>query len=366
MTPADIPRLRLRAQRIAGERCATPEAVVRWMGAMQAQDERQSLWAIGVRTAGATVADVRRAVAERAILRTWPMRGTIHVVPAEDAAWMLRLTAARHLARDGRRLAQLGLDERDMARGRDLFAAALAGGKRLTRAAMMAVLEAGGIASGGGRGYHALWHAAQSGLICFGPTDGAEQTFVLLDDWVPAPRRLDGEEALAELATRYFRARGPATVRDFAWWAGITLTEARAGLAGAGDRLAPREIDGVAFWMAADGLDGDPAAEPDDAVHLLPGFDEYLLGYRDRGAVLPAEHAQKIVPGNNGVFRPVFADGRGVVGTWKARVSPAGVAVSPSPFGVRASSPGRVAEAASRYARFLGLPLAAIDPVPAP
>jgi hypothetical protein len=367
---SNAPGRRLLSQRIASEPCPTPAAVVRRMGAMQAQDYKQAVWAIGLRTRGegadggrpGTLAEVEQAIAAGSILRTWPMRGTIHFVPAEDARWMLRLTAERHLARDGRRLAQLGLDERDMARCRELFAAALAGGRRLSRAAMMGVLEAAGIATAGQRGYHALWHAAQSGLVCFGPMDGKEQTFVLLDEWVPSPRTLEGEEALAELARRFFAARGPATVRDFAWWAGVTLTEARTGLAGARPRLARVVIAGVEHWLAEDAAEPDPAEV--DIVHLLPGFDEFLLGYQDRTAVLPAAHAGKVVPGNNGIFKPTIADRGGVLGTWQASVKRGAVIVTLAPFAPDPALADRAADAAAGYARFLGLPLAAVETAP--
>ena len=239
---------RLSSQRIAGPKFEHPAEVVRWMGAIQAQDYAQGVWAIGLRTASATLADVEQAIADRKIARTWPMRGTIHFVPPEDVRWILQLTAARLLAGGRSRQAQLGLDQAILERSRQLFQDALQGGRRLTRPEMMALLEGAGISTEKQRGYNILVYAALTGLICMGPMQKKQQTFVLLDEWAPHPRALSKEEALAELARRYFCGHGPATLADFARWAGLTLTDARAGLAGAGADLVPETIAGEKYW----------------------------------------------------------------------------------------------------------------------
>jgi len=358
MANADLTRLRLFHQGIVGPAHAGPGEVVRRLGALQAQDYRQSLWAIGLRTRRSTVTDIERAIAAGQILRTWPMRGTLHFVPPEDARWMLRLSAARVIARDRRRLEQLELDAAIMERCKELFYDALHGGRRLPRSRMMQVLEGAGISTAQQRGYHVLWHTAQTGLICIGPLQDNEQTFVLLDEWAPKPRELSREEALAELAGRYFAGHGPATVRDFAWWSGLTVTDARAGLEAAKPGLIAAMLDGKECWMADDAL--DQTAYEGSSVCLLPGFDEYLLGYKDRSAVLAPEHAPRIVPGNNGVFLPtIVVDGQ-VVGTWQRRRNKNAVEIFLSPFAPLGASAERVIEAASRYSAFLGLPLSAI------
>src|SRR5918998_737778 len=169
MTDTHIARQRLINQRIEGEKFERPEEVVRWLGAMQAQDYPQALWAIGLRLQSATVADVERAISDGKIVRTWPMRGTLHFVPPEDAKWMLKLSASRMLARDGRRLKQLGLDEEIMERCKELFYDALKGNKMLSRPEMMELLERAGISTEKQRGYHILWYVSQAGMICLGP-----------------------------------------------------------------------------------------------------------------------------------------------------------------------------------------------------
>ncbi|QBD76670.1 winged helix DNA-binding domain-containing protein [Ktedonosporobacter rubrisoli] len=354
----DIAQLRVCGQRIDGEKFQRPEEVVRWLGALQAQDYRQALWAIGLRTQKATVTDIEQAIAERKILRTWPQRGTIHFVPAEDAGWMLQLTAQRVLAADKRRQEQLELDAAILARSKELFLHGLQGGKRLTRSAMMKLLEDAGISTRGQRGYHLLWYMAQSGLICFGPIEEKEQTFVLLNEWVPARRELSREEALAVLAERYFVSRGPATVRDFAWWTGLTLTEARQGLEAIKAGLIREKISEQEYWMARDTLSQNANAA--SIIHLLPGFDEYLLGYRDRSAVLAAEYAQRIVPGNNGIFQPAVVVAGQIVGTWRRRAQKKTNEVLFQPFTLLQVKDEEISKVVKRYCDFLGLPCSSV------
>lgn len=195
--------------------------MVAFFGAVHAQDYRGALWGVGQRVAGATEADVERALAERSIVRTWPMRGTLHFVAPDDVRWMLRLLAPRAIARAAGRHRQLGLDAATFAQSRDRLTAVLAGGNQLTRDAIYAELDRSGISTAGQRGIHILAQLAMEGVICFGARRSKQQTFALLDEWVPSSRMLEGDEALAELAARYFASHGPATLADFAWWSGL-------------------------------------------------------------------------------------------------------------------------------------------------
>ena len=355
----DVARGRLFNQRIEGEKFGKPEEVVRWLGAVQAQDYAQALWAIGLRLRSATVVDIEQAIAEGKILRTWPMRGTIHFVPPEDVRWMLELCASRMLARDDRRLEQLGLDREILERCKDLFYNALKGGRRLSRPETMQLLEYAGISTEGQRGYHILWYLAQSGLICIGPMRGKQQTFVLLDEWAPDSRELSREESLAELTRRYLSSHGPATVHDFARWAGLTVTEARSGIEAATPESVSEKIDGNEYWTTED--TPGYAEINDSSVHLLPGFDEYVIGYKDRGAVLAEEHAHKIVPGKNGVFLPIIVVGGRVVGTWKRKLKKKSIDVTLSPFTQPGDLEEKIIEAAESYSDFIGLPLYSVE-----
>lgn len=356
----NIAHQRLFNQRIEGEKFEKPEEVVRWLGAIQAQDYLQSLWAIGLRLKSGTVAEVERAISDGKILRTWPMRGTIHFVPAEDAKWMLKLSASRMLAKDGRRLQQLELNEEILERCKELFYEALNGGKRLTRSEMMSLLEDVGISTQNQRGYHILWYLSQAGLICLGPMQDKQQTFVLLNEWAPDSKDLSREESLAKLTRRYFASRGPATAQDFARWAGLTITETRTGIEAA--ELASDKISGKEYWTTKEAP--VRATCDESSVHLLPGFDEYLIGYKDRGAVLAEEHAHKIVPGKNGVFCPTIVVGGQVVGAWKRKPKKNSMDVTLSPFTKLGDSRDKVIEAAKAYSEFVGLPLSSVETTP--
>ncbi len=359
MEGAAIGLQRLRSQRIAGDRCASAHETVRWMGAMQAQAYDQAVWAIGLRTRGATLADVERAIAERRIVLTWPLRGTLHAIPAEDARWILGLSAERTLRAAAGRRAQLGLDNATIDRCATLVRDALSGGKRITRPDVMALLEEDGVSTAGQRGYHILWHLALSALICLGPLEGRQQTIVRLDEWVPSARDLPREEALAELARRYFLSHGPATLPDFARWAGLTTADARVGLDGAAPQLIAHTCGEHDFWMGAETAQAAPPSTPHTC--LLPGFDEYVLGYKDRADVLAPEHAQRIVPGNNGIFLPTVVVGGQVVGTWSLTRTKTGLRVTLRPFAPLAVPPESLESAAYSYGTFLGVSVATID-----
>jgi hypothetical protein len=318
-TQQQVALLRLAAQWLAGPGAANPADAVRRLGAVQGQDFPGAVTSVALRTAARRRKDVEVALDDGEIVRSWPMRGTLHLLAADDLRWMLELLASRALTSLTARWAQLGLSEFDAERARELVTAALAGGGRMRRAELLTAIDDGGIATTGQRGYHLLGFLARTGTLCLGPTDGAgEQLFVLVDDWVPAPVPMAREEALGELALRFFLGHGPATIPDLARWAGLPLRDARAGLAVARPRLAALEVDGVEHLM-------DPAApdrlaacrEEATGVFLLPGFDEFVLGYRDRTTVLAPEFAERIVPGNNGMFRPTVVLGGQVVGTWQ-------------------------------------------------
>ena len=330
--------------------------VVEWFGAMQAQDVASGMWSLGVRLPGRTLDDVREALERREALRTWPMRGTVHLVPARDARWMLEVTGVRTLAGAAARRATLGLTEAEADRAADVLGAALAGGGRLTRAQCLATLNAAGIETAGQRGYHLLWYASQRGVTCIAPHVGTEQTFALLEEWVPDPRRPERDEALGILALRYFRSHGPTTAQDFARWTGLTVTDARRGITVAGDALAAVHVDGREALVDAALLDAP--REPVDDLHVLPGFDEYLLGFRDRALMLDPAHQQAVIPGGNGVFQATVVRGGRVAGTWKRTIGKTRLTVAVTPLiPFRAADRKRTEAAFEAYGGFLGLPL---------
>jgi hypothetical protein len=338
--------------------------VVTWFGAMQAQDLSSGLWSLGARLPGTTCADVEAALERREALRTWPMRGTVHLVPPRDARWMLEVLGERPLARAASRRAVLGLDEAVADRAVAVLGEALAGGGRLTRARCLQVLTEAGIPRTGQLGYHLLWYASQRGVTCIAPHVDGEQTFVLLDEWVPDPHRPGREEALATITSRYVRSHGPVSRADLAGWTGLTVADTRRGLAAAGEALVQVRVDGREMVVTRELLEGQAAGtlpvEPVDEVLALPGFDEYLLGFKDRTLMLRPEHLAAVIPGGNGVFRATLVRGGRVIGTWKRSSSSRTrtvVEVWPlTRLGARERT--RVERALEPYARFLGRPLA--------
>jgi hypothetical protein len=355
---------RLASQRIAAGRFDQPVDAVRWLGAIQAQDYNQSLWGIGARVSAGTAQGVERAIAERQILRTWLMRGTIHFTAAEDVRWLLALCTPRLLSADVQRCAQLGLAESDIERSAELLRSALGGDRRLSRPEVMELLESEGIATGGGHGYHILFRLALKGLICLGPMQGKQPTIVLLDDWAPPAeaRELPREQSLAVAAARFAASRGPVTVQDLARWAGITAGDARSGMRSA-DGLVTRTWDGVEYWLAAEGADEPPPQARRKQTFLLAGFDEYMLGYKYRDAILAAEHANKIVPGANGVFKPIIVSGGQIVGTWSRTARAKSLTIALRPFASAPKLAEQVKREADRYRDFLGLPATCVPAV---
>lgn len=352
--------LLLRARPPAG-RPTDVAGVVEWFGAMQAQDAASAFWSLGARLPALTATEVQTALEKREAIRTWPMRGTVHLVPPRDARWMLDLMGARTLAGAAARRATLGLTEAVADRAVDVLAAALAGGGRLTRAQCLAVLNQAGIETAGQRGYHLLWYASQRGVTCMAANIGKEQSFVLLDEWVPDPHRPGRDEALATIAVRYFRSHGPTTRQDFAGWTGLTAADAKRGIAAAGDALTTVRVAGTEMLLDPALLDAGPAAaaqSPGDDLLVLPGFDEYLLGFKDRSLVLDAEHKQAIIPGGNGVFQPTVVRAGRVIGTWKRSTGRKQTVVTVRPLvPLGAAERARVEAAFEPYARFLEVPL---------
>ena len=363
MTASDALALRMRSLLLAGAssetlvRADSVAAVVTWFGAMQAQDYVSGLWSLGARLPAMTRAEVEAALERREAVRTWPMRGTIHLVPAADARWMVEVLGARALAGAARRRAHLGLDEATAERAVDVLGTALAGGGRLTRAECLAALTEAGIPADGQRGYHLLRFASQRGVTCMAPNRGTEQTFVLLDEWVGCSNRPSRDEALATIATRYVRSHGPVPRSDLAGWTGLTLADTAAAVAAAGDALTTVEVDGVAMLVASEALAEDPPSLP-DTVLALPGFDEYLLGYKNRTLMVDPAHAQAIIPGGSGVFQATIVRAGRVIGTWTRSSSTARTIVTVVALKPLRSRDRREVEAAfERYAHFVDTPV---------
>jgi hypothetical protein len=357
MTPDEVLRRRLANQGLARTAFRDPEDVVAWFGAVQAQDYLGALWALGLRMKSSTEALVETAEARRAIIRTWPMRGTLHFVTPADARWMTGLLGPRVIARNAARLERdFGVDAAVVARARAIVTRALADGNRLARPALYALLDARRIHTENSRGLHILGWLAVEGRICLAGREGKQHTFTLLDNWIPRTKPLGRDEALAELARRYFTSHGPATLKDFMWWAGITAKDAEAAIDGASPHLGHEIIEDRRYWFgtsaATRSMRSANASAP--LVKLLPAYDEYTVAYQDRSWLL--ERAGSRGSAGFGLLNPsIVVDGR-VVASWK-RVIVKRTAEVQVNFNSRLSRVQQIAlrNELAKYGKFLGL-----------
>ncbi|ABM07238.1 winged helix DNA-binding domain-containing protein [Paenarthrobacter aurescens] len=342
--PRVLGRMRLASQGLLGDGFPGVPEAVRWMTAMQAQDLGSALWAVGQRVPGTAASDVRAALDAGTVVRSWPMRGTLHLLAPEDLRWILGITSDRLMNSTAGRHRELNITPDDISHCRDIaFKTAevlkAEGAPGASREQLFQAFEEAGQITKAQRGIHLLGSLCQRAWLVQGPMAGSngkvgvQQLFVPFGEWIPNSRELGREEGIAELLFRYVLSHGPATIKDFSWWSQVPLTEARAALKEVQDRLVEMQFGGTAYWLSP-----DTAAMLDDGVPgsrsllALPGFDEFLLGYQDRSLVLAPEHAELVVPGKNGVFKRIMVSGGEVVGTWARTVSGKTIGVAPEPF----------------------------------
>ncbi len=343
---------RLRAQGLTGRRFGSAIGVVGHLGAVQAQDDAGARWALGLRARGVTDREVQRLFDRGAILRTHVLRPTWHFVLPDDVRWLLELTAPRVEARLAYHDPRLEIDPALLRRSYAVVEVALRDERYLTRAELAAALGRAGIRASGQRLAHLLMHAEVQGIVVSGPRRGRQFTYALLEERAPGGRRLERDEALAELTRRYFTSGGPARARDFAWWSGLTMADVERGLTLAAPNLVREEIEGSTHWSAP----GSRAAANAPRVHLLPSYDEFLVAYRDRTAALARDRLDTALPANEGVLgQVVVVDGQ-VRGRWRRRAQAGTVVVELDP--IDDLDPGvDLGRAADDLADFLGLPV---------
>ncbi|MEW1981109.1 winged helix DNA-binding domain-containing protein [Citricoccus sp. NPDC079358] len=348
LSSEQVARMRLVSQRLV-DPMPTAADVARWLTCSQAQDYPGSTVSLALRTVDRSVAAVREAYDAGSIVRSWPMRGTLFAVAAEDLGWILHLTAAQTLKASERRRRELGLDADVLDRAETVACHALTG-PGLARSGLLDRFTQEGLPVDEGRGYHLIFFLALRGVLCFGPTEGREQRLVLATEWITPGWQRDREDGVRELLLRYLRSHGPATVEDFCWWSKVGKTQARAALADLHPELLSADVDGREHWMSPDLPDRHAERTRATAAPLLlPGFDEMVLGYQDRSAVLTRDEEALVVPGRNGVFKGTVLHRGHAVGTWK-RSARRGQPVEVTAFG---ELPGPVARAVPRLSATL-------------
>jgi winged helix DNA-binding protein len=345
----DIAGRRLWNQGVTRAGLRRPADVVRWMGAVQAQEYEPARWAIGLRLRDPPVdGEIERALQDGRILRTHVMRPTWHFVAPGDIRWLLALTAPRvhRLVTPYRR--RLELDARVLVRSAALVERALRDRRHLTRAELGERLRRAGLAFDGIRLANVAMYAELEGLICSGPRRGKQSTYALFDERVPGAPALSRDEALATLSRRFFTSHAPATIRDFVWWSGLTTADARRGLDI--NRARPEDVDGMTYWA----IGAPPRGVANGrSVHLLPIYDEYLVAYRDRLAV-PHPPTVTAPDSRAVIFQHALVVGGQIAGTWRTarQVRDPRVDVFLRRRLTRSEQRG-VAEAIGRYTRFV-------------
>jgi hypothetical protein len=346
--PLDITGTRLRNQRLSGGRLTHPQDVVRWLGAVQAQDYAGAKWALGLRMQRSADAQIEAAFNKGKILRTHVMRPTWHFVTPADIRWMLALTAPRVSAAMAPYNRRLELDATVFRRAQRAMVRALRGGRQLTRQELKVVIQRAGVhADGVQRLAHIVMQAELDAVICSGARRGKQFTYALLDERVPMSRPLSRGDAIAELARRYFTSHGPAHVHDFAWWSGLTVADARAGLEAVERVLAYDTVDGRTYWFPSS-VRGPNKTR---SAYLLPLFDEYLIAYKDRSAALDVSR----IAARDPFSAPIVVNGQ-VVGGWKRLQNGSSISIALTPFerlGKRDVS--AITAAARAYAAFVDI-----------
>jgi hypothetical protein len=356
MKAKDIIRYRLNNQHLLTTMFNQPEEVVQNLCAVQAQDYAGALWGLGLRLLNANEDAVDKAFAAGTILRTHILRPTWHFVTPADIRWLLMLTAPRVQAFNAYQYRKCELDDKLFARSRKMLEKVLQGGQQLTRNELRDKFEAAGVNTQIElRMTHIMAWAELEGVVCSGARRGKQFTYGLLEERVPPAPPVSRDEALAEMMLRYFRTRGPATLQDFAWWSGLTVTDAKRGIELVKTQLQQATVDEQAYWFT------EPAAliEPKKPLaFLLPNYDEYFIGLKDRSAInmaikaIPTEQMLSALSGHILIVNGI------VVGGWKRTLQKKAVSIdfkllSPlSPTEQKA-----VQQAAERYGAFLGLPV---------
>ena len=348
----NIAALRLYAQKLSQTELTSPAEVVAHMGAMQAQDFAMSKWAVGLRLPGSIEKDMDEALGRGSIIRTHVLRPTWHLLAAEDLGWMLGLTAQNIKALMKARLKELELTPEVLKKSTGIFEKALKNDQHLAREELMGLLLRAGIQSNENRSSHLLMWAELEGLICSGAPKGNKHTYALTGERITGKAvSLSREEALGKLAERYFKSHGPATLADFTWWSGLSIKDARNAVESVKGKFLSETV-GEQTYLLTEKTAGQTVITT--GTLLLPAFDELIISYRDRTAILTKEEHAKAIS-SNGLFRPVILVNGKVKGLWKRTVKKEKVFIETELFGkLTAKENKELEEAREAFGKFLG------------
>lgn len=352
MTDAEIIRHRLRNQQIAETKFTTPQQIVEWMVAMQAQEYSMAKWAIGLRLPGTIDQDIENAFTKGEILRTHVMRPTWHFVAPADIRWLLALTAPRVHAASAYICRKLEIDSKLINRSNGAITKALSGGKQLTRDQLKGALQQKKINADGIRLAYLIMNAELNGIICSGPKDGKQFTYALLEERVPPAPASERKDALFQFAQRYFASRGPATAKDFSTWSGLSMADAKAGVESLPGHFVNEKINKQEYYFIPQKVGN---SEKNPASFLMPDYDEYGMGYKDRSVLLVANTDMNQFKGQNPAYnRMIIIDGK-IEGTWKRIIKDKTVTIETVPFRPLSKTKSqKLAKAIKTYCLFIG------------
>ena len=359
METGDIIQYRLHNQLLTQSPFSTPIDVVRWFGAMQAQDYYASQWALGIRLPGSTEADIEMALNNGQIIRSWSFRGTWHYMAPEDVQWMLSLVARRLSTLYNSYYRKLELDDKILLKSKKVIIKALEGGKNIGRKDLEKIIREKGISTEGLRSNFILLRAALDGIICQGPRKGKETSFVLAGEWIKKNRKLNREESLLELTKRYFQSHSPASVKDFSWWSGLSTLDAKKGIEMCMGFLDEVKINSSILYFTKN---TSAISKVSSNFHLLPAFDEYMVAYNDRNFMIENNRNAKIIPTVFEMLRPGIFDNGILKGNWKRTIKKDKVIVEHTPFAkMNKSDLQSFSKAAEKYSKFLNLHLEFVE-----
>lgn len=308
-----IKNIRLQSQQLVNKTFTDPKKLVEWMGAIQAQDYNMAKWAMGCRLVSSTNQTIEEAFDRGDILRTHVMRPTWHFVSNEDIRWMAVLSSKKIISAWKSYDKKYQTDENQYAKWLNQIEKLLEGNRHLTREEIKQEFEKNGTVISPHEMNHCMMNAEALGIVCSGAVKNKKQTYALLDERVPKTTDITKEEALSKLAAKYFRSHSPASIDDFIWWSGLSVTDARNAIHSIKDNLISERYDNkeLLIYDAS-----NYKSSLDESLHLLPAFDEYIISYKDRTHVLPREHYHKAF-NNYGTFYPILVYNGNVIGNWK-------------------------------------------------
>jgi len=345
----DIANSRLSSQQITATKFTTAKEIVSWMGAMQAQDYAMSKWAVGCRLPNSTEQKINAAIDKGELIRTHILRPTWHIVAAEDIYWLLELTAPQIKTILKSSHKQLEITPSILSKTNTLIIKALANNNHLTREELVDVLEKANIATNENRASHIILYAELEGFICSGSSKNNKQTYALLSDRVTRSISITREVALEKLAAKYFTSHGPATLQDFINWSGLSIKDARKSIEMIQPKFIAEKIGEEIYWIPK----SYNSAKKDKTVHLLPAFDEYIIGYKNRSTMLSSANYKKVIS-NNGLFYPTIVIDGQVTGSWKRTIKKDTILIETSLFQTHTNVQKKsIEEEANKFGQFL-------------